>query len=194
MIVKICGITSLEDAAMAVRAGATALGFNFYAPSPRYVSAEAASLITATIPVGVLKVGVFVNEDPSRLAETMREAELDVAQIIGDAPLPGIPYWRVYKVDEHFSTESLDGGATAHLLDTASQSLHGGTGQTFDWDRARIPGQQIIVAGGLGPDNVAAAIRASAPWGVDACSRLESSPGRKDPDKVRAFVAAALNV
>jgi phosphoribosylanthranilate isomerase len=194
MIVKICGITSREDAAVAVRAGATAIGFNFYAPSPRYVSAEAASLIAATIPVGVLKVGVFVNEDPHRLAETMREAELDVAQIIGDAPLPGIPYWRVYKVDEHFSPETMDDGAAAHLLDTPSAVLHGGTGRTFEWDRARIPGRQIIIAGGLGPENVAAAIRASVPWGVDACSRLESSPGRKDPDKVRAFIAAALSV
>jgi phosphoribosylanthranilate isomerase len=194
MIVKICGIMHLDDAEVAIRAGATALGFNFYRQSPRYVSPETASRLAALVPVGVLKVGVFVNEDPSLLAETMRAAGLDIAQVIGDAPHDGTPYWRAYKVDEQFSAGGLDETAEAHLLDTPSRALHGGTGQTFDWTRARIPGQRIVIAGGLGPDNVGAAIRASEPWGVDACSRLESSPGRKDPEKVRAFIAAALSV
>jgi phosphoribosylanthranilate isomerase len=194
MIVKICGITNLEDAEMTVRAGATALGFNFYPNSPRYVSPETASRLAAIVPIGVLKVGVFVNEDPDRLTETMREAGLDIAQVIGNAPADGTPYWRAYKVDPRFSAASLDAAAEAHLLDTPSASLHGGTGQAFDWTRARIPGRRVVIAGGLGPDNVGAAIRASEPWGVDACSRLESSPGRKDPEKVRAFIAAALSV
>jgi phosphoribosylanthranilate isomerase len=192
--VKICGITNLEDAEMTVRAGATALGFNFYPNSPRYVSPETASRLAAIVPIGVLKVGVFVNEDPDRLTETMREAGLDIAQVIGNAPADGTPYWRAYQVDLQFSEASLDAAAEAHLLDTPSTSLHGGTGQAFDWTRARIPGRRVVIAGGLGPDNVGAAIRASEPWGVDACSRLESSPGRKDPEKVRAFIAAALSV
>lgn len=194
MIVKICGITNPEDAAAAVLAGATALGFNFYPPSPRYISAETASRIAPAVPAGVLKVGVFVNENPARMAETMREAQLDIAQVIGEPPPAGVPYWRVYKVDDFFLPEGLDGRAEALLLDTPSGTLHGGTGKTFDWSRARIPGRRVVIAGGLGPDNVAAAVRACGPWGVDACSRLESSPGRKDPGKVRAFVAAALSV
>jgi phosphoribosylanthranilate isomerase len=194
MIIKICGITTGEDARVAVEAGASALGFNFYRPSPRFIEPAAARRIAAMLPADVLKVGVFVKETPARIAEAMEEANLDVAQVIG--PGPGAARtWKVVRVDDRFSAESLeDPAAEAFLLDTPSDSLHGGTGRTFDWSRASIPGKRIVIAGGLGPDNVAAAIRVCLPWGVDACSQLESSPGRKDPDKVRAFVAAALSL
>ena len=87
-----------------------------------------------------------------------------------------------------------DPGAEAFLLDTPSASLYGGTGATFDWRLARIPGKRIVIAGGLGPENVALAVSECRPWGVDACSRLESSPGRKDHEKIDAFVRAALSV
>jgi phosphoribosylanthranilate isomerase len=194
MMVKICGITTREDACVAVEAGAGALGFNFYPSSPRAISAGTARSITDQLPAGILKVGVFVNEAPRRIARTMDEAGLDVAQVIGAAPA-GIRSWKVVRVGDDFPAGELDDPAPeAFLLDTASPALYGGTGHTFDWSRARIPGKRIVIAGGLGPDNVAAAIRQCRPWGVDACSRLEASPGRKDPDQMKAFVAAALSV
>ena len=194
MMVKICGITTCADAAVAVEAGAAALGFNFYPPSPRFIEAAAAREITAMLPPEILRVGVFVNETPGRIEQTMDEASLDIAQFIGTAP-GATRTWKVVRVTGDFSPEVLDDPAPeAFLLDTPSDSLHGGTGRAFDWSRARIPGKRIVIAGGLGPDNVAAAIRECHPWGVDACSRLESSPGRKDPGKVKAFVAAALSV
>jgi phosphoribosylanthranilate isomerase len=193
MIVKICGITNPEDAALAVDAGATALGFNFYQPSPRYISPETARSIVETVPPGIVKVGIFVNELPATVTATLAASGLDVAQIIGE-PVRDIRFWRVYRMDESFSEDALnDPDTEAFLLDAPSGLLFGGTGQTIDWRRARIPGKRIVLAGGLGPDNVAAAISECQPWGVDACSRLESSPGRKDAHKVRAFVLAALN-
>jgi phosphoribosylanthranilate isomerase len=139
-------------------------------------------------------VGVFVNEDPAVVARTMTEAGLDVAQVIGPAPT-GIRTWQVHRVANDFCAEQLaDENAEAFLLDTPSASLYGGTGTTFDWRRARIPGKRIVIAGGLGPDNVATAVSECRPWGVDSCSRLESSPGRKDHEKIEAFVRAALSV
>lgn len=195
MVVKICGITTCEDAGLAVEAGAAAIGFNFYPPSPRFITAAVARGIAATLPPGIIKVGVFVNETPARIDDIMDEADLDIAQVIGTAPA-GARIWRVVRVTADFSPQALGGDPApeAFLLDTPSDSLHGGTGRSFDWARARIPGRRIVIAGGLGPDNVAAAIRECHPWGVDACSRLESSPGRKDPERIKAFVAAALSI
>ena len=195
MIVKICGITTAEDAETAIEAGAAALGFNFYPRSPRFITPERARAITVELPASVLKVGIFVNESPAAIRAGVAEAGLDVAQVIGGAPGAGVRYWMVQRVSADFSAEQLaDANAEAFLLDTPSDSLYGGTGHSFDWTRANIPGRRIILAGGLGPDNIAEAIRASRPWGVDACSRLEREPGRKDPGKVKAFVQAALNV
>ncbi len=194
MMVKICGITNAEDAAMAVAAGATALGFNFYPPSPRAISPAAAASVRRTLPDGILTAGVFVDTATAEVAAIMTEAGLDIAQIIGPAP-SGVRWWRVHRMNSEFSASLLEeDGPDAFLLDSSSATLHGGTGQTFDWRRAQANGKRIILAGGLGPDNVAEAIRIARPWGVDACSRLEISPGRKDPAKVHAFVTAALNV
>ncbi len=194
MMVKICGITNLEDAQTAVEAGASALGFNFYPRSPRAIGTKAAKEITSTVPPGILKVGIFVNEPPETIKNVMSEAGLDIAQVIGEGS-PAARVWKVYRVDEDFSPGQLDGSTVeAFLLDTPSASQYGGTGHTFPWSRARIAGKRIVIAGGLGPDNVAAAIQESRPWGVDACSRLERSPGRKDPAKVRAFITAAFSL
>ena len=193
MMVKICGITCREDAQAAVAAGASALGFNFYPKSPRYLRPEAAAEVAAVVPGNVLKVGVFVNEPPSKVAEIARMATLDVVQLHGgDAP-PGLRLWRACRV----SAEGVQGlenavGAEAVLLDTAVLGMHGGTGQTFAWHLARIEGWKVVVAGGLDGDNVRDAIRAARPWGVDACSRLESAPGRKDHSKMTEFIHAAL--
>jgi phosphoribosylanthranilate isomerase len=195
MIVKVCGITTAEDAQIAVEAGAAALGFNFYPKSPRHITPQAARRIGLEVPATVLKVGIFVNESAAAIAAAVVEAGLDIAQVIGQSPGAAVRYWMVHRVEADFTADQLeDPHAEAFLLDTPSDSLYGGTGQAFDWMRADIPGRRIILAGGLGPDNVRAAIRACRPWGVDACSRLEREPGRKDPEKVKAFVEAALNV
>ncbi len=192
MIVKICGVTTLEDAAVAVEAGASAIGFNFYRRSPRFITPEAAREIGQSLPAGVLKVGIFVDEDGQAASSI---AGLDVAQLYGSASAGNLRRWRACRVGPDFTAESLeDQVAEAFLLDAPSAALHGGTGKTFDWTLARGLGKRIILAGGLDASNVHDAIAAAEPWGVDACSRLESSPGRKDPQKVREFVKAALNL
>lgn len=189
MLVKICGITSHEDAAAAVEAGAGALGFNFWPKSPRYVRAEEAG----EIPAAVLRVGVFVSETEARIREIAKIARLDIVQLHGTATLPaGLRAWRAASVGAEFDPSHLDSGYEAYLLDAPAGALHGGTGRTFDWNRVRGIAQRIVLAGGLGPDNVAQAIATVRPWGVDACSRLESSPGKKDHHKVAAFCRAAL--
>lgn len=197
MIVKICGITNLDDALAAVDGGAQALGFNLYARSPRYLDPAAAARITARLPERIWKAGVFVNETPARVAELMREAGLDIAQLHGDEPPSAVPagarVWKAFRVAGAFTAESLAGyGVEAVLLDGPAELLYGGAGKTFAWEVARGLGHKVIVAGGLDASNVAAAIERAQPWGVDACSRLESSPGRKDRRKLAAFLKAAL--
>jgi phosphoribosylanthranilate isomerase len=193
MMVKICGITRAEDALAAVEAGASALGFNFYAASPRYLTPSAAAAITAQLPAGVIKVGVFVDEAPASIAAIARAVQLDVLQLHGGEAPAGWRYWRACRVnaDEVLDLESA-AAAEAILLDTAIPGMHGGTGRSFAWPLARIGGWRVIVAGGLDAGNVRDAIRAAHPWGVDACSRIESTPGRKDLTKMTDFIQAAL--
>jgi phosphoribosylanthranilate isomerase len=192
MMVKICGITNREDAVAAVEAGATALGFNFYRDSPRYISPTGASMIAAKIPANVWKVGIFVNETRETIARIALDAGLDVAQLYGTSEARGIRIWRAIKANESLLAHVNDETAEAVLLDTPSDDLHGGTGTSFDWSRAKGIPKHIIIAGGLDASNVRRAIEQAEPWGVDACSRLEKSPGLKDHDKVREFVKAAL--
>ncbi|HWY48442.1 MAG TPA: phosphoribosylanthranilate isomerase [Bryobacteraceae bacterium] len=192
MMVKICGITNRDDALLAVEAGASAIGFNFYRESPRYISPTGASMITAKIPATVWKVGIFVNETPETIARIALDAGLDVAQLYGTAEARGIRVWRAIKANESLLSHANDENAEAVLLDTPSNDLHGGTGTSFDWSRAKGLPKQIIIAGGLDATNVRLAIEQARPWGVDACSRLEKFPGVKDHDKVREFVKAAL--
>jgi phosphoribosylanthranilate isomerase len=193
-IIKVCGITTFRDAEDAVTAGANALGFNFYPKSPRFVSLERARDISLSLPHGMLKVGVFVNESLEELAIAQRLVPLDVLQLHGlvPDPPPAARIWRSVPIDEHFRFTSLNSSYEAYLLDAPSSDF-GGSGQAFDWSLAttRDRPADLIVAGGLDAANVAAAIAAIHPSGVDACSRLESSPGRKDPQKVKAFVEAA---
>ena len=193
MMVKICGITNREDALAAVECGAGALGFNFYPASPRYIRPEEAARIGAELPPGVWRVGVFVNETTREIARISKAAGLDVAQLHGDEPPSAAPagarYWKAFRVDERFRPELMDNyQAEAYLLDSSG----GGSGQTFDWERARGIGRRIVLAGGLDASNVRAAIEAVRPWGVDACSRIESAPGRKDHAKMKEFLKAAL--
>ena len=188
-LVKVCGLTNERDSQAAVDAGANALGFNFYAKSPRYVEAEERSWI-AGFNGPFLKVGVFVDQDPEFITELAQNLQLDVVQIhLGVGPA-GFRTWPALSIDEASVIEQ--NHAEAVLVDAPPlPGLPGGTGKTYDWSRARqLPGR-IILAGGLDDANVAEAIRTARPWGVDSCSRLESRPGLKDHDKMTAFIRAA---
>lgn len=196
MIIKICGITNLGDARLAVDEGATALGFVFYRRSPRAVDEEAAARIIAALPKEIWKVGVFVNENPEQILETARACGLDVVQLHGDEPpLPGplpVRVWKAFRVGPSgpavtWPVELAD----AFVFDAQAGEAYGGTGKTFPWSMARDFPAKVILAGGLDATNVAEAVRQARPWGVDASSRLERVPGRKDAAKLRAFLQAA---
>ncbi len=194
MVIKICGITNVEDALVAAEAGAQAVGFVFYPGSPRYVRPETAATIARALPGHIWKVGVFVNESREEIEAVVRAVSLDVVQVHGECGWPkGVRIWRAVAVGPGFDPEALDPtGVEAFLLDAPSSGAWGGTGTPCDWTAAARVRHRVVLAGGLGPDNVQEAIRVVQPWGVDASSRLELSPGKKDPDKVRAFVRAAL--
>ncbi|HWQ53652.1 MAG TPA: phosphoribosylanthranilate isomerase [Bryobacteraceae bacterium] len=194
MIVKICGITNREDALAAIEGGAAALGFNFWPRSPRYVAPRLAAEIGAALPASVWKVGVFVNEPLA--AEIAREIGLDIVQLHGDetpAAYPaGFRVWKAARVEAGFDLAAWDAcPAEALLLDGPAGALYGGAGAAFDWNLAR-GAKKIVLAGGLDASNVRAAIEQAHPWGVDACSRIEAAPGRKDHRRMAAFLKAAL--
>ncbi len=198
MMVKICGITCMEDAQVAVDEGASAIGFNFYKSSPRYIAPERAAGITAGLPESTLKVGVFVNESPAEVAAVAQTAGLDVAQLHGQETIEQAPVgcrvWKAFRVSADFSAEMLrEFPAEAYLLDSPTD-LYGGSGHSFDWNLARNMGGRIILAGGLDASNVRQAVAVAQPWGVDACSRLESTPGKKDRAKLTAFLRALKNL
>jgi phosphoribosylanthranilate isomerase len=181
LMIKICGITRREDAEAAAAFGADALGFIFYPSSPRYVRPnQVAELADGLAP---LKVGVFVRESAASVKAVMRAARLDVAQIYGDEFPQGVRVWRAFRVSAPLDP-ALAEGVEAVLVDGPSH------GVTFNW--SYIPsGPKVILAGGLSALNVTEAVRMVRPWGVDASSGLESSPGIKDPEKVRQFIEAA---
>ncbi|HVO99936.1 MAG TPA: phosphoribosylanthranilate isomerase [Bryobacteraceae bacterium] len=179
MMVKICGITRRKDALAAAEAGASALGFIFYEKSPRYVTPPAAAKLGEGLEI--LKVGVFVGESPAAMEAAMCEAQLDVAQIYGGDWPENVRVWRAFRPGDGIAA----GRAEAILLDGPANGI------SFDWTTARAAGPRVIVAGGLDASNVAEAIRIARPWGVDASSKLETSPGIKDHEKVRAFIKAA---
>lgn len=198
--VKICGITRWEDAQLAVELGASGLGFNFYPPSPRYVAPESAKAIILRLPPLVTAVGVFANEiDGAHVTTIAREAGVAAVQLHGpkfpkaDGTLAGFQMIRAVAVRDGMKIEDLTlSGASAYLLDAFDPDLPGGTGKTFDWHLAREAKKYapIILAGGLTPENVSQAIRDAQPYAVDVASGVESSPGKKDPAKMRAFFAA----
>jgi len=188
VIVKICGITNPEDAEAAVEGGATAVGFNFYPRSPRYIEPERAGGIRTR--TGVRRVGVFVDETPARITEIARIAGLDIAQLHGEekpADYPaGIAIWKAARVTAAFDLPALESSpAEALLLDGP------GSGLMFDWRVAAGSTRRVILAGGLDGHNVAAAVAIAHPWGVDACSRIELAPGKKDFTKMIEFLQAA---
>lgn len=198
MFVKICGTTSEEDALLAVAMGADAIGFIF-APSPRQIAPALAGDIAKRLPNEVLTVGVFRDQSPQRVVEIMERTGLRAAQLHGHET-PEQTTWvrrrvrtviKVFAAGDRAVADAATYGADVIMLDTPSER-GGGSGKVFDWHLAEVPlGQRLLLAGGLGPDNVAEAIAQTNPWGVDAISKLESAPGKKDPRKLRAFIANA---
>ena len=212
-LIKICGITNLADARAAIEAGADMLGFNFYQPSPRFIEPGQARKIIEELqseleysPQAPMMVGVFVNESsPEALAQIANESGVNAAQLHGDETIEfcsavkriwrdGLLIIKALRVDANFDPQEVGTyEADAIMIDSFHSQLWGGTGQVIDWSvarRAREIFPCLFLAGGLSPENVAKAIAEVQPFAVDACSSLESLPGRKDPERMKAFVRA----
>jgi phosphoribosylanthranilate isomerase len=198
--VKICGITSRDDAVAAVEAGADALGFIFVKGTPRWIEPEAAGAIIREVGPFVTTVGVFVDRTVEEIETIAATSGISVAQLHGgETPemcdrlrLPFVKAIRVQGEDDLTALGRYK-GARAFLLDTYAPGVAGGTGKTFPWEIAARAAREarIVLSGGLTPDNVAKAIAQVRPYGVDVSSGVESSPGRKDHRKVREFIEAA---
>jgi phosphoribosylanthranilate isomerase len=197
--VKICGITNLEDASIAVELGADALGFIF-APSPRRIAPQTAREIIRAVPPFVKTVGVFVNEAPATIREVMQHCGLDLVQLHGDES-PAfcdelMPYTiKALRIKDESSLQTSQpyhGKVRALLLDTYSKEKAGGTGKTFDWNLAikiKKMGIPIILSGGLGPSNIDLAIHTVRPYAVDVNSGVEKCPGKKSHTLIKALMA-----
>jgi len=210
--VKICGISTVDDARLAARAGAGAIGLNFYAKSPRYVEPERARSIVEALPANVVKVGLFVNASHREVCRRFDELSLDLVQLHGDEPpewlglLGDRPVMRAFRLGREGLEPVADYldrcrrlGCLPRLvlIDSRAEGVYGGTGRVTDWTvAARYPIHDwhppLVLAGGLAPDNVAEAIRAVRPTAVDTASGVESSPGRKAKELVERFVEAAM--
>ena len=199
--VKICGITTWEDARLSVDLGASALGFNFYPPSPRAISPADAWNIIRRLPPFVEAVGVFVNWPPLVVDALATALRLNTVQLHGgESPEEVAELARTHRVikaiqvGRGFRPAALSRYRRADgiLLDGFARRLHGGTGRTLDWNLARAARRygRIILAGGLTPENIAEAIRVAQPYAVDVASGVEARPGRKDPARLRALFAA----
>ena len=199
--VKICGITNVEDALQAVEAGADALGFVFYAKSPRFVTPHEVQKIVAELPPFVTTVGLFVNEPVARVRRAMVAAQLDVVQLhgdeqAGDCLVEGFPVIKALRVKDASSLAGLDRyQVSAILLDAWSDEHYGGSGLSFDWQLAeRLTGKRpLILAGGLKVENVIDAVRQVRPYAVDVSSGVEERPGKKDHQKVAEFINRVRN-
>jgi len=195
--VKICGITRSEDAITCVEAGADAIGLVFYAKSPRFVSHETAANLVALLPPFVTTVGLFVDESADYVNKVLEQVPLDCLQFHGDERAQYCeqfkrPYIKAIRVKEDTNVSTMTtqyASAQALLLDTYVANTPGGTGQTFNWQL--VPEQNnmtIILAGGLTPENVAAAITAARPYAVDVSGGVEQAKGIKDHNKIKQFI------
>ncbi len=210
MKVKICGITNIDDAYAALKAGADLLGFNFYAKSPRYIVPEKVCEIAAQIRsdgLTPLLVGVFVNASLEEIRSILEIAQIDLAQLHGDEPVHVVEQLngRGFKALRPTSEKEAEidaewfapygPNAPVLLVDAYRKDHYGGTGHTADWSIATKLAQHypILLAGGLTPENVAEAIRQVQPWGVDVASGVERAPGKKDIAKMKLFVERAVN-
>jgi phosphoribosylanthranilate isomerase len=202
-LIKICGITSLDDARAAVDAGADFLGFNFYRPSPRYITPQDAREIIEQLPESIVTVGVFVNEQS--LSRIANEAAVSALQLHGDES-PGYCQElaadrfviKTLAVSSDFESRGVeDYEVQAIMLDTKHNALRGGTGRVFDWSIAQRIKQLVpalFLAGGLSPENVEEAIETVRPYAVDACSSLEDAPGKKNHERMRVFIEKVRGV
>ncbi|MGW8249764.1 MAG: phosphoribosylanthranilate isomerase [Anaerolineales bacterium] len=209
MIVKICGIKTVEEALAAVDAGAEMLGFNFYPPSPRYITPQTCAGILAGLTAcrySFAAVGVFVNHSPQQVLAALEYCGLDLAQLSGDEPVEHLKLLngKAFKAVRPRSPGEADlllaeynrARPPALLVDAHVSGAYGGAGLLGNWALARYVAEQapVILAGGLDPDNVALAVRRVRPWGVDVASGVESTPGVKDAAKIAAFVRAAHSI
>lgn len=208
--IKICGITNLDDALTAIDAGADALGFVFYEKSPRKADPAVVREITARLPERIERVGVFVDESVEGILSMVAQAGLTAAQLHGSGfakaesiqKLSECTNFKIFRalradeIDSLKSKESTHNGISAVFLDSGTTELPGGTGRVFDWKAAASELEgiskslKVVVAGGLNAINVAEAIRILKPWGVDVSSGVEARPGKKDSEKIRAFISA----
>ncbi len=199
--VKICGITTIADAELAVQCGADLIGLNFYPSSPRFVSYAVAREICAVLPPHILRVGVFVNVERSEIVSLVDQLHLDLVQFHGDEEETDLLGWscrtiKAVRVALDAPLPDLTQIPTDYiLLDTHRAGRYGGTGETFAWEPvvSYLPQceERLLLAGGLTPENVALAVRTVRPWAVDVASGVESVPGRKDLEKLRAFITNA---
>ncbi|MBM3249332.1 MAG: phosphoribosylanthranilate isomerase [Candidatus Omnitrophica bacterium] len=199
--VKICGITNLEDAKASVKAGCDALGFNFYKKSPRYISPEKAHAIIRQLPLTTVKIGVFVNAKADQIRQIARFCNLNILQFHGNESPEFCRKFKKYKIIKTFHikdkinlSEITRYKTFAYLFDTFSVFKKGGTGRKFNWDiLSCLVGikKPIFLAGGLNAGNVRKAIEVTRPDWVDVCSYVETSPGKKDHEKIRVFIKAA---
>ena len=201
--VKICGITSVADGQAAAGSGADLIGLMFYEGSPRHIPLELAAEIAHAVPPFVLKTGVFVNPSEDLVMEAIAKCGLNLLQFHGDETPEfctqfGIMSLKAFRIRDESSLAELPKFPTdAYLLDAYSASGLGGTGEKFNWDlaiTAKQFGKPIFLAGGLTPENVAAAVQQVQPFAVDVSSGVESAPGKKDAVKVKAFIQAAKGV
>jgi len=209
-MVKICGITNLDDATLAIEAGADMLGFNFYPPSPRYITPETCGKIIKALERSnhsAVYVGVFVNATKENIASVLNKCGLDLAQLSGDETPEIIQDFgeRVFKgLRIRYLSEALDKAqkfankliAPALLVDAHQAGTYGGTGRLANWDVARVVAERypVLLAGGLNPGNVGRALDKVHPWGVDVASGVELIPGEKDPQLVREFIRTVKNI
>ena len=212
--IKICGVTTVDDALAVARSGADAVGLNFYPKSPRYLQTPEARQIVDALPAGIVKVGLFVNALAEEVCETFDRLGLDLIQLHGDEPphflaeLGGRPVMRAFRLGPagleavgRYLRECRDRGGMPQLIliDAHVKGVYGGSGQVADWQqlttyrpiRPDEPIPPLVLAGGLTPENVAEAIRTVHPAAVDTASGVESRPGRKSEALVRQFVEAA---
>lgn len=201
--IKICGITRVEDALAAARAGADAIGLVFHDASPRAVDIQRASLIVRALPPFVTSVGLFVDAEEARIRQVLERVPLDMLQFHGDEPDDfcrrfARPYLKAVRVRPGVDLDSLAGnwpGASGILLDSYKPGVPGGTGETFDW--GLIPAQRnwnLVLAGGLSPGNVREAVDLTQPWAVDVSGGVEAAKGIKDVSKINAFIQEVKRV
>jgi phosphoribosylanthranilate isomerase len=201
MIIKICGMTRVEDVEAAVAAGVDAIGFVFTA-SPRRITAETAVQLSSSIPAGVLRVGLFLNQGRSEIDQVINSVTLDVLQFHGneseqECNTYGLPWLKAVAMENAGSVRRAESdypSAMGLLLDSHSAGKRGGSGKVFDWSLSAPVSKPVWLAGGLNPDNVAEAIRVVRPYAVDVSSGVEAAPGIKDAERISQFINAVREV